>query len=94
MKKVLKIIGIVLISIIFIYIIFIAEESIRLKKDGGDPLIKVDKCSYTGNKYKCKGLGYSITREYTSKQESSDVYYLIGEEFWLFDKILLWGWIS
>ena len=104
MKKALRIFGIIILSILGIYILFVTEEAIRLKSDGQYPLVildggyceKTDKIQYTENGYKtnCKGLGYSIKREYIPKEESSDIYYLIKEEFWLFDKYLLWGWIS
>lgn len=106
MKKVLRKFGIIIISILGIYILFIVEESIRLKRDGQYPLVildggyceKTDKIQYTENGYKsnCKGLGYSIEREYLlgGQAHDSDTYFLIKEEFWLFDKYLLWGWIA
>ena len=106
MKRTLKIIGIIIVSIILIYVLFITEESIRLKNKGGrEPLIILggycwgDKLERTERSYKtdCKGLGYSLKREYVLSDKSSEdlkMYYLIHEEFWLFDKFLLWGWVS
>lgn len=107
MKKALKIFGIIIISILGIYILFIIEESIRLKRDGQYPLVildggyceKTDKILYTEKGYKsnCIGLGYSIEREYLlgGQVDDSDIgYALIKEEFWLLDKYLLWGWVA
>ena len=104
MRKTFKVIGIVLIIIVLIYALFIIEESIRLKKDGEYPLIITNSkyCNKNGNinsissnyEIKCNGLGYSIIREYSPREESSDIYYYIRGEFWLFDKYLLWGWIT
>ena len=104
MKRLITIVGIVLIALIIFYSLFIIEESIRLKEDGEYPLIildggycnkkgKIKKTTY-GYETDCKGLGYNIIREYTSKEKDSDIYYIIREEFWLFDKFLLWGWVS
>ena len=104
MKKVIKIVLLVILGIILLYAIFIAEESFRLSKDGEYPLIILnDKyCNKTGGLKEtgtgyivdCEGLGYRIKREYANMEHGSDVYFIISEEFWLFDKFLLWGWIS
>ena len=104
MKKTLKILAIIFISIIGLYTLFIIEESIRLKNGGEKPLIVIGgECSRTKlnteSSYKttCKGLGYTIKREYSLGGQVGEVekgYLLIGEEFWLFDKIIVWGWIA
>ena len=103
MRKIIKIIVIILLTIAILYALFITEESFRLKKDGEYPLIILNngycnkngkvKNTQAGYEIKCNGLGYSIIREYSPKEESSDVYFEIKAEFWLFDKYLLWGWI-
>ncbi len=104
MKKIFAILGIVISSLLVIYILFVAEESIRLKRGGQRPLIVIsgtcdgDKIEHTGNyETDCQSLGFSIKREYVLDEKSSDdnkMYKLISEEFWLFDKYLVWGWIS
>jgi len=108
MKKVIKIISIIIISILLIYILFVTKESIRLKHGGRQPLIILDgtcdgdKTAHTESKYinNCKGIGYRIQREYILggiagyASEDKKEYRLVREEFWLFDKFLIWGWIS
>lgn len=107
MKKVFKITLIVFITIICIYALFLTEESIRLKNGGKAPVIILrdsgycdgDKTEHTEMRYttNCKGIGYRIEREYLfggQTNETDKGYVLIKEEFWLFDKFLLWGWIS
>ena len=103
MKKTLKIIGIILLSLIIIYALFITEESIRLKKDGEKPLIILggtcDKLETTEKSYKtdCKGLGYSIKKEYLLGGQVGDEsigHVPISGEFLLFGKFIIWGWIA
>lgn len=105
MKKILKIIFIVIMSLLLIYGVFILEESHRLKKEGTTPLIitggvcnndNIEKDAH-GYIIDCKGLGYRIKREYLlGGMAGNDYteYRLIKEEFWLFDKYLLWGFVS
>ena len=103
MKLLLKFI----LALAIIYALFVAEECFRIKESRQDPIYILDssdECdsdnvdhtekSYTTN---CKGLGYSIKREYTlggQTGEEEKGYILTQEEFWLFDEFLLWGWIS
>ena len=107
MKKIIKKLLIIFITVLFLYAIYIVEENIRLKNGGRNPLIIVgkdshcdgDKMEHLEKKYKtdCKGIGYRIKREYILDEKSSEdnrIYIKIKEEFWLFDKYLLWGWIS
>ena len=107
MKKIIKILLIIFIAVLFLYAIFIAEESIRLKNGGINPIIIVgkdshcdsDKIKHLEESYEtsCKGIGYRIKREYILDEKSSEdnrIYIKIKEEFWLFDKYLLWGWVS
>jgi hypothetical protein len=103
MRKTLKIIGITLLSLIIIYALFITEESIRLKKEGEKPLIILggtcEKLETTEKSYKtnCKGLGYSLKKEYLLGGQIGDEsigHVPVSEEFLLFDHILIWGWIA
>lgn len=97
MKKILKIIWIIIVLLMVVYVLFVAEELIRLKSGGQHPLIiirngescdgdkieRVDK--YTTN---CKSLGFRLEREYILDEKSSEDnrhFTLIREEFWLFD---------
>ena len=105
MKKLFKVLGIIIIIIVVLYILFIVEECIRLKNENAKPLIILNEdgiCEGTNNngeyKISCKGLGYRVDREYTISDSNDDsdakTFTPVSGEFWLFDKILLWGWIS
>lgn len=91
MKKIVKIVGIVLLSIIGMYTLFVVEESIRIANDvEAKPVIvflKSDNQS-AGNEIVYSSLGFKLVNKYGL--ESS----MVGQEFWLFDTFLLWGWIS
>lgn len=104
MKKIIKITSITLLIILFTFTTFILEESIRLSKiPGAKPLIitKID-ANIEANNSKLKeevyhSIGYTIKYEYLKDEKSSEdniMYLIIGEEFRLFDKILIWAWIS
>lgn len=92
MKKIIKIVGIVLLSIMGVYTIFVVEESIRLSKDSSNkPLIilketNIDKSVDDTVCY--DSIGFKLVNKYGL--ESS----MVGQEFWLFDTFMLWGWIS
>ena len=92
MKKIIKIVGIVLLSIIGMYTLFVVEESIRIANDvEAKPVIvflKSDNNKSTGNEIVYSSLGFKLVNKY--RLESS----MVGQEFWLFDTFLLWGWIS
>lgn len=96
LKKKIKIIGIVIILIVFLYTIFIVEESIRLSNNTlAEPLIIFEE-SYSGNigDVAYKSLGFTFKVDYANFSNSNDQVYPISQEFWLFDKFLIWGWIS
>ena len=102
MKKVIKLIVILVVSLLTIYILFLTEESIRLQK-GGEPLIILnepcDNTQISNFSYEttCHSIGFKIKKRYTYEpRPESDVriVYLVEEEFWLFDKFLIWGWVS
>lgn len=92
MKKILKIIRKTICIIILIYVLFIFEESIRLSiKKSGEPLIVFEeKYINNGEDFIYKSLGFTYTTSYTCR--SSDLCFLFSQEFWLFDKILMWAW--
>jgi len=109
MKKVFKALRITLISIGCIYILFIAEESIRLSSiSASKPLIVIDKimcnkdhaiCYDEDKKYTEKyiSLGFVLKQDYYLDETSTNdnhIYHLYGEEFLLFNKIRLWAWAS
>lgn len=97
-KTILK----VLLITVWIYILFVAIESVRLQNGGLHPVIILGgtcdgdkKEHYTNYETDCKGLGYSIRREYVlRKVEEKSEFVLVREEFWLFGKYVLWGWVS
>ena len=104
MNKIIKIIITIIISIILIYTLFVTEESIRLKKEERKPLIILNgTCDINEMPYDnyfeitCRSIGFKIKRryEYEARAESDvRIGYITKAEFWLFDKFLIWGWIS
>lgn len=91
MKKFLKVIGIILISSIIIYALFIVEEVIRLSESLQKPLIVLEEVN-TYDSVTYKSLGYTLNRNYNCL---SDGLCIVNEvEFLLFDKYFIWGWIS
>ncbi len=92
MKKVLKIIGIVILSIIGIYTLFVVEESVRMANDvEATPLIvlvKSDVNKSVENEIVYYSLGFKLINKYGVDAT------MLGQEFWLFDTFMLWGWIS
>jgi len=96
-------------SIILLYSVFILEESIRLShNEGSKPLIVLDKVFCSKEDYGCYDMNGEYEEKYISlgfvfKQgyyldegSTSDNYnyHLYKEEFYLFNKIFLWGWIN
>ena len=96
MKKYLKFVGRVLVVIVLIYILFIVEESVRLSNNSlSEPLIILEE-NYSGNigDVTYKSLGFTLKVNYAKFNDSDDIVYPVSQEFWLFDKFLIWGWIS
>ena len=96
MKKYLKITMIVMLSVVVIYVLFITEEVIRLSHNSlAEPLIVFEE-EYTGDDgdVTYKSLGFTLTTEIAKFSENKDMVYPISQELWLFDKFLIWGWIS
>lgn len=103
-NKVLLIIGALFIT----YFVFICEESIRLKSDSESlPLIVTDKTKCGANDYECYdngeyketyySFGFLLKKDYYLNQDSNEEnvkYHVVAEEFWLFNKFLIWAWIS
>ena len=90
-KKVAKVMGIVIVSFVFAYVLFIFEEVVRLSKSLQEPLIVIEEINtYDGVTY--KSLGYTLKRNYYCK--SDDLCIVNEVEFLLFDKYFIWGWIS
>ena len=99
MKKKLVI---ALISVICIFVIFVMEECIRLKVDGGSmPLIVLHGDEEYSNDLKLLdatyySLGFKTEMKYYLDDNSSEdchMYCLVGKEFYLFNVIMLWAWI-
>ena len=91
MKKFLKVIGIILISSIIIYALFIVEEVARLSETLQEPLIVLEEVN-TYDSVTYNSLGYTLNRNYYCK--SDDLCIVNEVEFLLFDKWFIWGWIS
>mgnify|MGYP003322431654 CR=1 FL=1 len=90
-KKLVKVIGIMIISFIIIFALFIAEEIIRLSKSLQEPLIVIEETN-TYDSVTYKSLGYTLNRNYNCL--SDDLCIVNEVEFLLFDKYFIWGWIS
>ena len=97
MKKIVKIVGIVLLSIIGIYTIFVIEESIRLSRDvDAKPMIvifKTDLNKSVNSSVTYDSVGFKLINKYSDTNVDEKLV-IIGQEFWLFDTFMLWGWIS
>ncbi len=94
--KVIKTTGIIILSVILVYTFFIVEESIRLSKNPlAEPLIVIEE-NYSGSVGDAtyKSLGFTLITEYSDFEGSSDRVYPTSQEFWLFDRFLIWAWIS
>ena len=104
MKKIIKIISIIILILCLVFTIFIVEESIRLERDHSKrPLIVLaidTDISANSNKYSetYKSIGFSVKNDYYTipRDETSDVvtYYALGGEFKIFNKYLIWQWVS
>ena len=96
MKKCLKITIIVMLSVVVTYALFITEEVVRLSHNSlAEPLIVFEE-EYTGDDgdVTYKSLGFTLTTEFAKFSENEGIVYPISQELWLFDKFLIWGWIS
>lgn len=97
MKKMVKFFGIVLLSIIGIYTLFVVEESIRIANDvNAKPLIVIMKSDVNKNVESdvvYQSIGFKLINTYVFSSEGNEKL-LLGQEFWVFDTFMLWGWIS
>ena len=109
MRKILKILLIVIFSLIGLFIVFIVEESIRLKNNPYDkPLVIIDKVFCSKDDWVCYGedetyiekywsLGFTLKIKYHLDEKSSDdniIYHVTEEEFLLLNKFRVWSWIE
>ena len=106
MKKIFKIICILLIIIISAFLIFIIEESIRLRNHpGAMPLVLTDQTKYCVSCMKIGeeteieyySIGYKLKVRCTLSEDSTEedkTIIITGQEFMLFNKFKLWAWIS
>ena len=96
MKKIIKIIFLVFSLLIFLYTIFMVEESIRISHNlDAKPLIILKKeTNYERITY--YSVGFRLTNKYGYSQldYEKENRIIIGQDLWLFGKFLIWGWIS
>lgn len=105
MKKLI----IFLVVLALAYAVFVCEESIRLKNDYKSvPVIVLGKTKCSKDSWECydkngaytenyTSLGFSLKREYLLDEDANEAnfrYHIAASECWLFNKFLLWGWIS
>lgn len=96
MRKILKITVIAILSVVLVYTLFIVEESIRLSNNSlAEPLIVFEE-SYSDSEGEVtyKSLGFTLITEYADSEGSNNIVSPIAQEFWLFDRFLIWAWIS
>ena len=91
MKRILKILGITIISIIAIYTIFIIEESIRTSNNMNSKPVIILNTEINNDNITYNSLGFKLNNKYGVVEDKKT---LIGQEFWLFDSFLIWAWIS
>ena len=102
MKSFFKVIGGIVLTIVLCFIIYISEESIRLQKyKGAIPLIVMssDANVKSGNdeiQNIYNSIGFSLYINAVEEKNTGDnvVLKIIGEEFRLFNKITIWGYIE
>ena len=108
METFLKIIGVIVLIIVVSPIILIGEESIRLQNNKeAMPLIVLSTERKVLDGYSeeddvieveniANSIGFSLHVRVREEKESSDNYVgtIIGKEFWLFNSILIWGYIE
>ena len=106
MESFLKVLGVIILILILSPVIFIGEESIRLQKNKrAMPLVILseDVNVETGEEGETSevervlnSIGFSLHVRVLEEEKSSDnvVGIIIGEEFWLFNSILIWGYIE
>ena len=90
-KKLFKVVGIIFISFIMLFALFIVEEVIRLSESLQEPLIVIEEIN-TYDRVTYKSLGFTLNRNYNCM--SDDLCIVNEVEFLLFDKYFIWGWIS
>ena len=91
MKKVLKIVGILLLCFVLIWCLYVTVDAIRLRtmKLGLEPLITLEQVGEE-TKLHYTGLGYNVTYSIDKEQKYDMVNIRVyGGEFRLFDKILI-----
>lgn len=90
-NKILSVIAI----LIAVYISFVAVDCIRLKNTFKEkaPFITVAS-SENGDESSYTGLGYTVRYRRCTDKNGKVTDDLTGAEFRLFDKIILWVWIS
>ena len=94
-KSVIKVIGIVILSFFLIYTLFIVEEFIRLSNNSlAEPLIVFGESYSDDGATAYKSLGFTLITEYSNNEGLIDKSNPVSQEFWLFDRLLIWAWIS
>lgn len=101
--KAVKIIAVVLAVLLAGYAIFVAADSVRLRKASlsgsgtppTKPLVTVSQDTRTeqgSDRLTYTGLGYAVTYETSAREDGTT--HVDGAEFRLFGRILLWAWIA
>lgn len=79
-----------------IYTLFIIEETVRISHTSDSKPLIVLKEERNDERIIYNSIGFKLTNRYGYSQvhseESKKI--IVGQEVWLFDKFLIWGWIS
>ena len=106
MKKFFKVIIFLVVMTFCVFMIFITEECIRLNYiHDSKPLIVTDQTKYSvsalepGEEMDIDyfSLGFKLRKTYCLDRDSTEdnkMVRIAGEEFYLFNKYLIWAWIS
>ena len=96
MYNIIRIILLLFLLLIFLYALFMIEESIRISHDSSEkPLIILYEES-SSDVITYYSIGFRLTNKYGYAQldYQKDKKVIIGQDLWLFDIFLIWSWIS
>ena len=96
MKKILKIIILTIASLTLTYTLFIIEETFRISHTSDSKPLIVLKEEKNNESVIYNSIGFKLTNRYGYNQVYSEEgeKMIVGQEVWLFDNFLIWGWIS
>ena len=72
------------------------EESVRISNNSNEKPLIILKEEYSYDVITYYSVGFRLTNKYGYAQldYQKDKKVIVGQELWLFDMFLIWGWIS